>query len=54
MCHLVQFKEGIFLDLRTNMAIPDQKDDDGNIFNDEDMIASHRYFVSLDASKKNR
>ena len=25
MCHSVQYKEGIFLDVRTNMAISDQK-----------------------------
>ena len=39
MCHSVQYKERIFLDPRTNMAIRDKKDDDGNIINDKDMIA---------------
>ena len=52
MCHSVQYKEGIILDPRTNMAIPDQKDGDGNIINDGDMTASHHYFVSIDASKR--
>ena len=52
MCHSVQYKEGIFLDPHTNMAIPDQKDDDGNTIDDKDMIASHHYFVSIDASKR--
>ena len=52
MCHSVQYKKWIFLDPRTNMAIPDQKDDDDNMINDEDMIASHHYFVSIDASKE--
>ena len=52
MCHSIQYKEGIFLDPHTNMAIPDQKDDDGNIIKEEDMIASHHYFVSIDASKR--
>ena len=54
MCHSILDKEGIFLDPRTNMSIPGQKDDDGNIINNKDMIASHRYFVLIDASKKNR
>ena len=35
------------------MAIPGQKDDDGNVINDKDMITSHYYFVSIDASKRN-
>ena len=52
MCHSVYYKEGIFLDPRTNMAIPDQKDDDGNTINDKDMIALHHYFVSIDVSKR--
>ena len=30
MCHSIQYKEGIFLDPHTNMALPDQKDDDGH------------------------
>ena len=34
------------------MAIPDQKDDDDNIIDDKDMIASHHNFVSIDASKR--
>ena len=54
MCYSVQYKEVIFLDQHTNMAIPDQKDDDCNIIDDKDIIASHHYFVSIDASKKNR
>ena len=52
MCHSVQYREGIFLDPHTNMAISGQKVDDGNIINDKDMIASHHYFVSIDASKR--
>ena len=52
MCHSVQYKEGVFCDPHTNMAIPDQKDYDGNIINDKDMIASHHYFVSIYASKR--
>ena len=52
MCHSIQYKEGIFLDPHTNMALPDQKDDYGNIIKEEDMIASHHYFVSIDASKR--
>ena len=52
MCHSVQYKEGIFLDPHTNMAIPDQKDDDGNIIKEEDMIASHHYYVSLDTNPR--
>ena len=47
MCHSVQYKEGIFLDPYTHIAILDQRDDDGNIINDEDMKASHHYFVSI-------
>ena len=34
------------------MAIPDKKGDDGNIIKEEDMIASHHYFISIDASKR--
>ena len=34
------------------MAIPYQKDDDGNKINDEDMIASHHCFILIDASKR--
>ena len=45
-------KKRIFLDPRTNMAIPNQKDDNGNIIKEEDMIASHHYFVSIDAPKR--
>ena len=45
----VQYKEGMFLDPGPNMAIPDQKDDDSNIINDKNLIASHHYFVSIDA-----
>ena len=52
MCHSVQYKEGIFLDLHTNKSIPDQKDDDGNIINDKDMITLHHYSVSIHASKR--
>ena len=52
MCHSVQYKEGIFLDPHTNMAIPDQKDDDVNIINDDDMVALYHYFVSKDAIKR--
>ena len=52
MCHSVQYKEGMFLDPHTNVAIPDQKDDDGNTIDDEDIIASHHYFVSIDAFKR--
>ena len=46
MCHSVQYKEGIFLDPHTNMAIPDQKDDE------EDMIVSYHYCIPLNISKR--
>ena len=52
MCHSVQYKEGTFLDPPTNIAIPDQKDDDGKIIKDKDIIALHHYFISIDASKR--
>ena len=52
MYHSLQYKEVILLDPRTSMATPDQTDDDGNIIEEEDMIASHHYFVSIDASKR--
>ena len=41
----------MFLDPHTNMAIPDEKDDDGNIIKEVYMISSHNNFVSKDASK---
>ena len=52
MCHSVQYKEGIFLDPHTNMAIPDQKDNDGNVINEKDMITLDNYFVFIDSSKR--
>ena len=52
MCHSVQYKAEIFLDPHTNMAVQDQKDDDGNVIDDENMIASYHYFVSIDASNR--
>ena len=40
------------LNPRTNMAVPNQTDDDDNIIKEEDKITSHHYFVSINASKR--